>query len=277
MGAELAEEKDLLLNTQSARPKIKIVLILEYLGTNYSGFQFQINAPTIQDEVEKALLKLTGEKIRIITASRTDTGVHAKGQVIGFRTSSALKPETFVSGLNYYLPQDIAVKASYKVNDTFNVQRDVISREYAYLILNSSTRSPLKRAFTYQVSGELAIKKMNQAAEMLVGKHDLASFVTEINESSIKTTVRTVYSVLVERKEDLIVFDMIANSFLPHQIRNTVGTLLRVGSGKIDLNEFKNIIEAKRPGLAGPTVPAQGLFLLKVNYPYPLGDQNEDL
>lgn len=277
MGAELAEEKAFLLSTQSARLKIKIVLVVEYVGTIYSGFQFQINAPTIQDEIEKALLKLTGEKIRIIAASRTDTGVHAKGQVIGFRTSSTLKTETFVKGLNYYLPQDIAVKASYKVNDRFSVQRDAVSREYTYFILNSLTPSPLKRAFTYRVSGELDIKQMNQAAEMLVGKHDLASFVTEINESSIKSTVRTVYRVLVERKEDLIVFDMIANSFLPHQIRNTVGTLLKVGSGKIDLNDFKNIIEAKRPGLAGPTVPAQGLFLVKVNYPYPLGDHNEDL
>ncbi len=277
MGAELARESALLPNTQSIRLKIKIVLVLEYAGINYNGFQFQINAPTIQDEIEKALLKLTGEKIRIITASRTDTGVHAKGQVVGFRTNSALKTETFIRGLNHYLPQDIAVKASYKVNDRFSVQRDAISREYRYYILNSSTRSPLKRAFTYRVSGELDIKKMNQAAEMLVGKHDLASFATEINESSIKSTVRTVYSALVDRKEDLIIFDMIANSFLPHQIRNTVGTLLRVGSSKIGLKDFKNIIEAKRPGLAGPTAPAQGLFLMKVNYPYLLGDNNEDL
>ena len=112
---------------------------------------------------------------------------------------------------------------------------------------------------------------------MLIGKHDLASFVTEFNQSSVKSTIRTVYNAQVEREGDLVVFDMIAKSFLPHQVRNTVGTLIRVGLGKIDLNDFKNIMEAKKPGLAGPTVPAQGLFLMKVNYPHPLGDYDEDL
>jgi tRNA pseudouridine38-40 synthase len=175
------------------------------------------------------------------------------------------------------LPQDIAVKASYKVNNGFSVQRDVVSREYNYFILNSSTRSPLKQTYTYRVNSELDIEKMNQAAEVLIGKHDLASFVTEINRSSVKSTIRTVYNVQVEREGDLVVFNMIAKSFLPHQVRNTVGTLIRVGSGKIDLNDFKNIMEAKRPGLAGPTVPAQGLFLVKVKYPHPLGDYDEDL
>jgi tRNA pseudouridine38-40 synthase len=179
--------------------------------------------------------------------------------------------------LNYYLPRDIAVKASYQVNDNFNVQRDVISREYQYFILNSWTRSPIRGEYSFQVGGQLDISEMNRAAELLVGKHDLASFVTEINQSSIKSTVRLVYCARVERKEDLLIFDMIAKSFLPHQIRNTVGTLIRVGSGKIDINEFEKIMEAKKPGLAGPTVPAQGLFLMNVNYPHPLGDYNEDL
>jgi tRNA pseudouridine38-40 synthase len=277
MSEETEEERPFLMSTPSSELKTRIVLVLEYDGANYCGFQFQINAPTIQDEIEKALLKLTGETIRIIGASRTDAGVHARGQVIGFWTSSALKTAAFVNGLNYYLPQDIAVKASYKVNNRFSVQRDVISREYNYFILNSPTRSPLKRAFAYRVSGELDIQKMNQAAEMLSGRHDLASFVTEFSQSSIKNTIRTVYNVLVERQEDLVIFDMIAKSFLPHQVRNTVGSLIRVGSGKMELNDFKNMIEAKKPGLAGPTVPAQGLFLVKVNYPKPLGDYNEDL
>jgi tRNA pseudouridine38-40 synthase len=254
-----------------------MVLVLEYKGTNYCGFQFQINGPTIQDEIEKALLKLTGEKTRIIAASRTDTGVHARGQVIGFRTDSELKTETYINGLNYYLPQDIAVIASYQVNEKFNVQRDVVSREYQYFILNSWKRSPIRREYTYQVGGQLDLEQMNRAAELLVGKHDLASFVTEINQSCIKSTVRIVYSARLERKEDLLIFEMIAKSFLPHQIRNTVGTLIRVGSDKIDINEFQKIMEAKRPGLAGPTVPAQGLFLMNVNYPHPLGDYNEDL
>jgi tRNA pseudouridine38-40 synthase len=256
---------------------IKMVLVLEYDGANYCGFQFQENGSTVQDEIEKAILKLTGEKIRIVAASRTDTGVHAKGQVLSFRTSSALKPGTFTNGLNYYLPQDIAVKASYHVNDEFNVQKDAVSREYRYLILNRANRSPLQRSDTYHVRGELNIEAMDQAGQVLIGKHDLVSFVTAFSRSVIKSTLRTVYSVRVERKQDLVTFDIVANSFLPHQVRNTVGTLIRVGQDKINIDDFKSIMEAKKPGLAGPTVPAQGLYLMQINYPRPLGDYDEDL
>jgi tRNA pseudouridine38-40 synthase len=203
--------------------------------------------------------------------------VHALGQVLSFRTDKELEPRTFITGLNYYLPPDIAVKASYKVNKEFNVQRDVISREYQYLILNGSERSPLKRNYTYHVNRELDIELMNQASQKLVGENDLASFVTRASQSIIKSTFRIVYQAKVERKGNLVILTMIAKSFLPHQVRNTVGTLIGVGSGKIKINDFETIMEAKKPGSAGPTVPAQGLYLMKVNYPRPLGEYNEDL
>ena len=115
---------------------IKMVLVLEYDGTGYCGFQFQENAKTVQDEIEKALLKLTGEMLRVISASRTDSGVHARGQVVSYWTAGRLAKDRIVNGLNYYLPQDIAVKAAYKVNSRFNVRKDAVSREYSYLILN---------------------------------------------------------------------------------------------------------------------------------------------
>jgi tRNA pseudouridine38-40 synthase len=255
----------------------KIVLVLEYDGSHYCGFQFQVNAPSVQDEIEKALFNLTREKIRIIAASRTDSGVHAKGQVISFRTSSSLKPGTFVKGLNYYLPQDIAVKASYKVNEAFSVQSDAISRQYHYLIFNSSVRSPLKRGYTYQVSGDLDIEAMNQASQALVGEHDLVSFVTDLSQSVIKTKFITVNLAVVKSKDDLVIFQIVAKSFLPHQVRNTVGTLIRVGLNKIKVSDFKTIMEARKPGLAGPTVPAQGLYLIQIDYPRPLGEYDEDL
>ena len=254
-----------------------IVLVVEYDGANYCGFQFQANVPTIQDEIEKAIFRLTSETIRIVAASRTDTGVHARGQVLSFRTGSRLPPETFVTGLNYYLPQDIAVKAAYQINTGFNVQKDAVSREYQYYLLNSSTRSPLLRHHTYRVSGNLDIEAMNRACGLLTGQHDMASFVTEISRSNIKSTLKTVYKAQVERKGELVVLDMVANSFLPHQVRNTVGTLIRVGLGKISIDDFKTIMEAKKPGTAGPTVPAQGLFLTRVNYPRPIGEYDEDL
>jgi tRNA pseudouridine38-40 synthase len=226
----------------------KIVLVLEYDGTDYCGFQYQDNSRTVQDEIEKALFKLTGEKMRVVAASRTDTGVHARGQVVSFRTASALEPGTFIKGLNYYLPQDVAVKASYHVNIQFSVQRNAVSREYRYLILNSAARSPLKRGYTHAVWGELNTEAMNQACQLLVGEHDLASFVTKFNQSVIKSTLRNVFAAQVQRKSDLVVFDIIAKSFLPHQVRNTVGALIRVGLGKIDVNDFKSIMEARKPG-----------------------------
>jgi tRNA pseudouridine38-40 synthase len=255
----------------------KIVLVLEYDGTNYCGFQFQENAPSIQDEIEKALYKLTGEKVRVVSASRTDTGVHAAGQVVSFRTGSNLRSRNFIFGLNYYLPPDIAVLESYQVNNRFNVQRDAVSREYRYVILNNARRSALKRQYTHRVSGQLGIEAMNQACELLMGEHDFASFVTAFNRSVIRSTIRTVYRAHCERREDEVIFEITAGSFLPHQVRNTVGALVQVGLGKIGIADFKNILEAKKPGLAGPTVPARGLFLTRINYSRPLGECHEDL
>ena len=205
-----------------------------------------------------------------MTASRTDTGVHAKGQVVSFRTESSLPSPTFVKGLNYYLPKDIAVKDAFRVSDSFNIRRHALSREYNYYILNRPTRSPIRRGFAYLVTHPLDIGAMNQACEALVGEHDFASFATSIDES-LKSTVRRIHQAKVEKDGDLVVLNIVANSFLPHQVRNTVGALIRVGLGKMTLDEFRSIVEAKRPGLAGPTAPSHGLCLMRINYPHPLG------
>jgi tRNA pseudouridine38-40 synthase len=250
----------------------KIVLIVEYDGTNYHGFQLQANVPTIQGEMEKALWRLTQERIRVTAASRTDTGVHATGQVVSFRTKSSLPLPTFIKGLNYYLPQDIAVKAAYRVGDSFNVRRRALSREYSYYVLNSSTRSPTRRGFSYLVAGHLDIEAMNEACQALIGQHDLASFASCIGVE-IKNTLRTVYRAEVEKSGELVTFNMVANSFLPHQVRNTIGALIRVGLGKMTVDEFRSIIEAKKPGLAGPTAPAYGLCLRRIKYPRPFEEE----
>lgn len=255
----------------------KIVLTVEYDGTSYHGFQLQADQPTIQGEIEESLRKLTGERSRVAAASRTDAGVHARGQVVSFRTGSSLPSLTFVKGLNHYLPGDIAVKAAYRVSDSFNVRRNAISREYNYYILNSPTRSPIRRGFSYLVPGSLDIQAMNQAGQALIGRHDLASFVTCL-EPGIKSTVRNIYRARTEKTDDLVTFNMVANSFLPHQVRNTVGALIEVGLGKMTVDDFHSIVEAKRPGLAGPAAPACGLCLMRVNYPYPLEElHNENL
>ncbi len=251
---------------------IKMILIVEYDGAHYHGFQLQANASTIQGEMEEALSKLTGEKLRVMAASRTDAGVHARGQVVSFRTSSSLPLRSFISGLNYYLPKEIAIKEAYRAEDSFNVRRDALSREYNYYILNSSVRSPFSNGFAYRVAGGLDIEAMNSASQALIGEHDFASFVGCIDEG-IKSTRRKVYQAKMGRDGDLDVFNMVANSFLPHQVRNTMGALIQVGLGKVSVDQFHGIMEARQPGLAAPTAPACGLFLMRVNYPSPFGEE----
>jgi tRNA pseudouridine38-40 synthase len=250
----------------------KIVLLVEYDGTRYHGFQLQAKLPTVQSELEKALWELTGEKTRVLTASRTDAGVHAKGQVVSFRTRSSHSLETFVKALNYYLPKDIAVKAAHRVKDSFNVRRHAVSREYNYYILNSLTRSPLRERFYYLVTGHLDIDAMYQACQVLIGEHDFASFVNN-NEVAAKSTVRRVYRSEMRQDEEFVIFNIVANSFLMHQVRNTVGTLLRVGLGRMSGDEFCSILEAAKPGLAWPTAPARGLCLMQVSYRRPFEEE----
>ena len=248
----------------------KVVLVVEYDGTLYHGFQSQGDLPTIQRELETAIHELTGETVRVMAASRTDTGVHAKGQVVSFRTGSGHSLETFVTGLNYYLPQDIAVKAAYRADDSFNVRREAVSREYNYYILNSPVRSPLRERFYHLVAGRLDTEAMNRAALALVGEHDFVSFVNN-SDAAARSTVKRVLRSEMRRDGDLVIFNIIANSFLMHQVRNTVGSLIRVGRGKMSVDEFCSILEAKKPGLAWPTAPASGLCLMQVNYKNPLG------
>jgi tRNA pseudouridine38-40 synthase len=241
-----------------------IVCVAEYDGTAYHGFQLQANEPTIQSELERALAKLTGEETRIIGASRTDAGVHAKGQVIGFRTRSDLKIKNFVEGLNHYLPRDIAIKAARQVDKDFHLRKEAKNREYRYRILNSPQRSALEEGRAYQVATGLDADAMNSASRKLIGKADFASFTQADNYS--ESTVRTVYQAEVSRDGELVSFDIKADSFLKQQVRRTVGTLIRVGSGELTIEAFEDIIKAKQYGLAAPTAPPYGLYLVKVNY-----------
>ncbi len=205
-----------------------------------------------------------------MAASRTDAGVHARGQVVNFRTKSSLSLSAFVNGLNYYLPKDIAVKAAHRIDNSFSVRRDALGREYNYYMLNSLTRSPIRNGFSYLVAAHLDIGTMNQACQALVGEHNFASFTTCFG---VENTVRSVDRVEIEKDGELIIFSMVANSFLPHQVRNTVGALIEVGRGKMTVDQFYSIVEAKKPGLAGPKAPACGLCLMKVNYPRSFGEE----
>jgi tRNA pseudouridine38-40 synthase len=244
-------------------------LLIEYDGTRYHGFQWQAGLPTIQSELEQAIGRLCEQSSRVMAASRTDTGVHARGQVVCFWIKSTLDTMALVRAMNYYLPKDIAVKAAYRARDDFNVRRDALSREYQYYILNSDTRSPLSQGFALFVPKMLDIRSMNEACQLMKGEHDFASFASSLDDNKI--TLRNVYEAGIEKKGRFAVFRIVANSFLPHQVRSTVGLLIRLGLRKIGIEDFRDIIEAKSLGLAGPVSPACGLCLEKVNYPEPLG------
>lgn len=245
----------------------KFILLIEYDGTRYHGFQWQAGLPTIQSELEQAIKKFCGVSSRVIAASRTDAGVHAKGQVVSFRAKSTLSVMTLVKALNYYLPADIVVKAAYKPGNGFNVRRDALSREYRYYILNDDTRSPFSQKFAIFVPKMLDIQTMGRACQLIQGEHDFVSFATSLHDA--RSTMRRVYRANIERKGLFVIFRIEADSFLPHQVRNTIGLLIKLGLGKLGVEGFRDIMEAKKMGLAGPTAPACGLWLIKVNYSRP--------
>lgn len=243
----------------------RIALVVEYDGAGYHGFQVQKNVPTVQGELERAVARLTGEETRIAGASRTDQGVHAAGQVVVFSTASDLALEAFPRALNFYLPGDIAVVDAFPARRYFDVRRHAVSREYRYNILNRATISPLLRRHACFVPKPLNVQRMNEASQSLVGTHDFIAFASSLDGK--KNTIRTVLRAEVSKEDDLVVFTMVANAFLPHQVRNTMGALVKVGLGKSDITEFHRLLEARRPGTAGPAFPPHGLCLTKVNYP----------
>lgn len=220
--------------------------------------------PTIQGEIEKALTKVTGEELRLKGSGRTDAGVHAKGQVAAFETESAFTPTTFVKALNSHLPPDIAIKKACVVKTSFDPRKDADSREYRYTINNSTVRSPISRKWAYSVLKKLNIDTMNVASEILLGEHDLAPFTN--NEGATKNTIRTVTKAEFKREDEFVYFDMISKAFLPQQVRRTVGILLEVGLGKMEVSEFFEIARSGEIGKAKLVVPPHGLCLMKVNY-----------
>ncbi|MFH1087389.1 MAG: tRNA pseudouridine(38-40) synthase TruA, partial [Chloroflexota bacterium] len=196
--------------------------------------------------------------------------------VVGFRVESRLGAREWVRALNAHLPQDIVVTNGYRVTDDFRIRKGAVSREYRYCIHNRSLPSPFLRDWTCFVPQRLDVDIMDESAKLLCGEHDFSSFVTSLN--GVASAVRTVRSAGVQRTGDLVLFGVTADSFLPHQIRNTIGLLIRLGLHKTTTEEFRDILAAKRPGLAGPMSPARGLYLTRVNYPRPLGsDIDEDL
>ena len=244
---------------------MRLALIIEYEGTDYSGFQFQENASTIQGELEKSINYLTGDIVRIKGAGRTDAGVHAKNQVIAFDSKFSDDLEVYFRGINYYLPESISVKSIFEVSQDFDPRRDATSRVYKYTILNSDSSSPLLRRTTYFDSDYMDIEIMKKASQMFLGVHDFKKFCSPVKTGL--STVREIFDSKIDHENSLIFYTVEGNAFLPRQVRRMVGSLLKIAKGKMNLDELFELICAKGDNIS-PSLPANGLCLEKVNYEY---------
>ncbi len=241
-----------------------IMLVIEYDGTGYNGWQTQRNKTTIQETIESALRSITNEETELIGASRTDSGVHALGQTANFVTSSKIKVERIPFALNSLLPKDIAVTSAEEVSYDFHARFSSKGKKYKYTILNSEFPSPLRRSNTYFYPTELNIDNMKMACSYFIGEHNFDAFRSA--GGSAKSSVRTIYSLELITNNDLIEINIDGNGFLYNMVRIIVGTLIDVGRGKIIPADIINIIKSGDRKLAGKTVPAHGLCLMEVYY-----------
>lgn len=242
----------------------RIKLTIAYDGTNYCGWQVQPNGITIEEVLNKTLSKLTGENILVIGASRTDSGVHAMGNVAVFDTESTIPAEKVAVALNQRLPDDIVIMKSEEVALDFHPRYCDCSKTYEYHIINSRIPIPTKRLTNYFVSYVLDIEKMRKAASYLVGEHDFVSFCNV--RTDVENTVRTITALDILTEGNEIVIRITGNGFLYNMVRIIVGTLIRVGRGFYEPEKVKEILEAKNRMAAGVTAPAHGLMLVKIEY-----------
>lgn len=253
----------------------KMKLLIEYDGTAYYGWQVQKNKPTIQKIIEENILRITGEKSKLISAGRTDAGVHALGQIAAFKTQSMLEPKTMRKALNSLLPHDIRILNVSEVNNAFHPRYDAIKKSYFYIISNQREMSAFLYKYTWRVPHNLELASMKKALQVLIGEHDFSAF--QGTGSDVKDPIRNIFSINIERLRSLefmtnclagnfIKIRIEANGFLRHMVRNIVGTLVEIGRGRSSSQEMKSILKSRNRKLAGPTAPSNGLFLERIVY-----------
>ncbi|MDH7577494.1 MAG: tRNA pseudouridine(38-40) synthase TruA [Bacillota bacterium] len=242
-------------------------LTLEYDGTNFSGFQKQTGTGlrTVQDILEAALEKLTGERIRTFGAGRTDAGVHALGQVVHFATQARIPVDRFPFALNSVLPPDLIVKKSEEVDVSFHARYSALAKKYCYLILNRKHPSPLWRKRCYYFPHSLDVSFMQEGTRYLEGYHDFLAFSAAGN--NVKSTKRNIFSFRIARRGDWICLMVTADGFLYKMVRLMGGTILEVGRGKFPPSRIRDILASGERGQGGPALPPQGLYLVRVYYP----------
>jgi tRNA pseudouridine38-40 synthase len=246
--------------------------LLAYEGTAYQGFQWQLQAPTVQGEVERALAEVTRQRVRVLAAGRTDAGVHALGQVVAFDVSWRHEVVDLHRALNALLPPDIAAPKLQLAASDFHPRHDARSRTYRYTILSQPVRDPLLRRVTYHLREPLDVEAMNRAAQAVTGLHDFGAFGQPMSDGG--ATVRHVFAArcwsegfpLQTGGFSLIHFEIEANAYLRRMVRRLMGALICVGRGHHSVAEFVAILSGRADAQGGPTMPPQGLCLLRVAY-----------
>jgi tRNA pseudouridine38-40 synthase len=237
---------------------------VSYDGTAFVGSQVQPNGRTVQEELERACARLFGLATRVELAGRTDSGVHAIGQVAAFTAVTRLEARTVRRALNAHLPPDVAVREVRAVPEGFDPRRWARKRSYRYTIWNGAVRAPLLRRTAWQIESPLSLPAMQEAAQGLAGKQDFIACSGPLEPG--RTSVRTVFEAGWHREGDALLFDIAANAFLPHMVRRLTGALVQVGRGAHTPEEFVRLLRRAEPGSVGPTAPAHGLCLQRVEY-----------
>lgn len=242
----------------------RVKLVVAYDGTNYHGWQVQDNGITIEEVLNRTISELVQEDIKVIGASRTDAGVHACGNVAVFDTESRIPGDKFSFALNQRLPKDIRIQESCEVDADFHPRYADTVKTYEYNILNRRFELPSKRLYAAFCYYPMDIERMNQAAAYLVGEHDFKSFCSA--GAQVQTTVRTIYAVNVTKDDDMVHIRITGNGFLYNMVRIIAGTLMQVGTGLMEPEQVKEILEARDRSKAGPTAVAKGLTLVEIRY-----------
>ncbi len=242
----------------------RVMLTVAYDGTNYSGWQLQPNAVTVEGELNRCLSQLLGEDIKVIGASRTDAGVHALGNIAVFDTTARMPAEKFSYALNQRLPEDIRIQKSEQVAEEFHPRHCDSKKTYEYRIYTAEFPMPTKRLYSYFTYHMMDEKRMQQAAGYLVGEHDFKSFCAAATVA--ETTVRMIYALDVQRDGNEIVIRVTGNGFLYNMVRIIAGTLMEVGKGNLEPEQVQEILKKCDRSFAGPTAPACGLTLYKYEF-----------
>ena len=242
-------------------------LTIAYDGTNYAGWQRQLGVDTIQARLEAAVAEIEGNHVTVHGAGRTDSGVHALGQVASFQIDHGITTSALRRALNAKLPEDIRVREVETVSGLFHARFNARCKSYRYRINRATIPNPMENRFAWHIGDALDLAVMRRAAVALIGRHDFKSFQTATSVAELKTTVRTVFAIEIHLKpEQIVTIDVVGDGFLRYMVRTIVGTLVEVGLGRREATEMPDVLLAKSRDLAGPTAPALGLCLVSVVY-----------